>query len=867
MAVDQEIRVLGDENIIANPKNSQKSYPLTFKAQTNVIVYGRKKENLNFTVPISSEVNYNFNLERNTIIFSDNFNLEEYSYILVKNPFEDISDFFQISSLEELSPDGEEFNKFNDEVVKWLRRITEILSDRCMIFETTLFKDINNFPNIPVGHVFIRAKDGWTSTTITDADKSLKKLISEYTELMKKEITKHVTVTEIPRITDHADKEIERIIVQGNEEIGLIQDFTDEKKVEITQHTDKEINRINLTGIGNKLSKADTIAELKAMNLKLNDVVEVLGYYSKDDGATHKRVIANEDDGSGVQLANGLWANIVHNGEVNVDWFGAKGDGVTDDTQTIQKAINLKKDIIFDNKIYYLTSTIDFRKIRHIIGNRARLIFGNPNSLKYNCVLICSSNILENIDLIIKDDNDGILLYFFEDEKGDGKDYIKQYPSQAVIRNIYLDSDNSRNAGILMQFSSYSNYGSVFENIRCGRGTSEYTRKVRSGFVFDVNVVDGWATGNLFKDIILDCFVSDYVIKLQGNIKDQSYAGNNTFQNIQIQTKDTNYPYLCALKVSYMSRAKFINFKLWDYVKGASTSGKPIQVDHSANIKCISSDITNYVTELVENVGGENYNSFRYAEYEIQFEPKNKEYTGENKAIPIFLPDVFQTYSVSSLEILPLRNFSQDSLEGYLKVFGRTTAMNVNTTSFFITYISTKSSPFLKKIIMYKEGIVVWVKDIIRSERLIAGYNDGIIGKELTRFDGSKETINIEEFENPITLQINNIKMITEKLDYNDNTTDVVKKLDTPHYARLMTKEGCLDEFDNYLLEKQAYDKQQENLERDKQVAYEEELKTNPNLTYEEFISSYSETDRMMLPEMEEPEPSEKLKAFMEKWL
>ncbi|WP_308575887.1 hypothetical protein [uncultured Fusobacterium sp.] len=84
-----------------------------------------------------------------------------------------------------------------------------------------------------------------------------------------------------------------------------------------------------------------TIAELQSRkNLKIGDIVEVLGYYSAGDGAGHKRIIANEDDGSGVQLDNGLYANIVHNKKVNVDWLGAKGDGVTDDYNSIVKAIN-----------------------------------------------------------------------------------------------------------------------------------------------------------------------------------------------------------------------------------------------------------------------------------------------------------------------------------------------------------------------------------------------------------------------------------------------------------------------------------------------------------------------------------------------
>ena len=66
------------------------------------------------------------------------------------------------------------------------------------------------------------------------------------------------------------------------------------------------------------------INKLKRMNLKVGDIVSLAGYYTSDDGANHYRKISDEDDGSGVQLSNELWANIVHNGEVNVSWFGTK---------------------------------------------------------------------------------------------------------------------------------------------------------------------------------------------------------------------------------------------------------------------------------------------------------------------------------------------------------------------------------------------------------------------------------------------------------------------------------------------------------------------------------------------------------------
>ncbi len=93
--------------------------------------------------------------------------------------------------------------------------------------------------------------------------------------------------------------------------------------------------------------KYDTIEDMRNdVALKIGDVIEVNGYYEAGDGADHKRKIEAQDDGSGVMIKNvndmaveltlsksepelyrvGLYANIVHNGEVNVSWFGWSDD-------------------------------------------------------------------------------------------------------------------------------------------------------------------------------------------------------------------------------------------------------------------------------------------------------------------------------------------------------------------------------------------------------------------------------------------------------------------------------------------------------------------------------------------------------------
>lgn len=109
--------------------------------------------------------------------------------------------------------------------------------------------------------------------------------------------------------------------------------------------------------LGGNAKVYNTIAEMqKDSKLKTGKVVEVLGYYQAGDGAGHKRVIADSDDGSGVQLENGLYANIVHNGIVHSNWFGANKSGNVNDI--FKKIVAYNKPTIIDYGNYELSEFI-----------------------------------------------------------------------------------------------------------------------------------------------------------------------------------------------------------------------------------------------------------------------------------------------------------------------------------------------------------------------------------------------------------------------------------------------------------------------------------------------------------------------------
>lgn len=94
-------------------------------------------------------------------------------------------------------------------------------------------------------------------------------------------------------------------------------------------------------------------------------------------------------------------------------------------------------------------------------------------------------------------------------------------------------------------------------------------------------------------------------------------------------------------------------------------------------------------------------------------------------------------------------------------------------------------------------------------------------------------------------------------------TKNSINELGTSYISEKMKQEGVYNDYISYMDEKTVYDKQQRKIKEQRQIAYQEMLKENPNLTYEQFMS----VQPMTLNLVEEPQPSKALKQFMEKYL
>lgn len=214
--------------------------------------------------------------------------------------------------------------------------------------------------------------------------------------------------------------------------------------------------------------------------------VKTLGYYTINDGGGATYYITNTPDNTKYQeYVNNLYITLIENTEINVHQFGAKGDGITDDTISIQNAIdNVNK---YNKALYFNNNTY---LISHItISNRKTIINGNKATLK-------SINNNSNQSLI-ELNNDGVIY--------------------TNLNNLFIDGNNENIDGILITRNNFVDTQSNINNINI------------SNCKYGLNITGDYSYSTIRELKINNVVCRSCKIGLFANSMTDSYILNSTF--------------------------------------------------------------------------------------------------------------------------------------------------------------------------------------------------------------------------------------------------------------------------------------------------------------------------------------------------
>lgn len=119
----------------------------------------------------------------------------------------------------------------------------------------------------------------------------------------------------------------------------------------------------------------ESVSDMDAdASLVVGQKCRTLGYYAVGDGGGNDYIIVaaatgTDDGGSYIDLSGtGFQAKVLFGSVVNVKNFGAKGDGITDDTNAIKKALMMQGRIFVPSGNYLITDTVNISNFVELFG-------------------------------------------------------------------------------------------------------------------------------------------------------------------------------------------------------------------------------------------------------------------------------------------------------------------------------------------------------------------------------------------------------------------------------------------------------------------------------------------------------------------
>lgn len=269
-------------------------------------------------------------------------------------------------------------------------------------------------------------------------------------------------------------------------------------------------------------SVADMIADT---SLVVGQIVETLGYYgdwvgtaNKPKGGNRYEIVAGatgtSDDGSFIGLSNGLQAKgLFVDGIVNVCQFGAKGDGVTDDTVAIQKSIDFCGST--GTQLNYSAGTFNVSSTLTVSSSKPLKMVGQSLSIteSHGTIISLTSTSMSLFNVVA---GIGSVQHSFEQMKiinssgGSLEDaFYSRSPVYSRFKNISISGFNY---GFRFQRTLFVDFDSVFVD-NCSYGISCYNITEVTPLVLNVNYYNNLVS-------IRNCQITDsnIGIKISGAI-------------------------------------------------------------------------------------------------------------------------------------------------------------------------------------------------------------------------------------------------------------------------------------------------------------------------------------------------------------
>lgn len=187
----------------------------------------------------------------------------------------------------------------------------------------------------------------------------------------------------------------------------------------------------------------NSVEAMKAdRKLKAGMTACTLGYYAINDGGGATYIIrakqeSDVDDGGSLhELVSGLVAElVVENGTVNVKQFGAKGDGVTDDSLKINQCLNTFKSIVLPSGTYLTEQTIMLNPGQVIKGQYDNSVIETRAAIAFDVNSQCK---LCDFKVVIK--QNGVNTVFLVDEKSIDNQLTNSSQDNIVFDNIIVQT-------------------------------------------------------------------------------------------------------------------------------------------------------------------------------------------------------------------------------------------------------------------------------------------------------------------------------------------------------------------------------------------------------------------------------------------